>query len=61
LQNGGGATRASTNADSYAWLANSKYFWDLTGYFSRPKTYKKDDIASPSTQQRDGNGFRLDF
>jgi len=61
LQKGGGATRASTNADSYAWLANRKYFWDLTGYFPRPKNYKKDDIASASAQQRDGNRFRLNF
>ncbi|KAF2749248.1 hypothetical protein M011DRAFT_475975 [Sporormia fimetaria CBS 119925] len=36
----GGAERASVNADSYAWLANSEFFWDLTGYFPRPDNYK---------------------
>ncbi|KAF3810368.1 hypothetical protein GCG54_00000413 [Colletotrichum gloeosporioides] len=36
LKRGGGATRASLNADSYAWLANSLYFYDATGYFPRP-------------------------
>ncbi|OBU01701.1 hypothetical protein VE01_00417 [Pseudogymnoascus verrucosus] len=33
LQQGGGATRASTNADGYAWLASSLYWWDTTKYF----------------------------
>ncbi|KAF2872928.1 hypothetical protein BDV95DRAFT_568343 [Massariosphaeria phaeospora] len=40
LNQGGGATRASTNADSYAWFTNSKYFWDLTGYFPAPPSYR---------------------
>lgn len=43
LNQGGGATCASTNADSYAWLANSKFWWDLTGYFPRPPNYKETD------------------
>ncbi|KAI9747701.1 MAG: hypothetical protein M4579_007409, partial [Chaenotheca gracillima] len=30
---GGGAKRASTNADSYAMLANALYWWDVTDYF----------------------------
>ncbi|MCJ1297317.1 hypothetical protein MMC08_000103 [Hypocenomyce scalaris] len=33
LNQGGGATRASTNADSYAVLSNALYWWDVTGYF----------------------------
>ena len=33
LNQGGGATRASTNADSYAMLANAAWWWDTTGYF----------------------------
>lgn len=43
LNQGGGATRASTNADSYAWLTNSLYFYDATGYFPRPPKFR--DIA----------------
>ncbi|KAJ9635949.1 hypothetical protein H2199_008303 [Coniosporium tulheliwenetii] len=45
----GGAERASTNADSYAWLANIIYFWDLTNYFPKPPGFKVadlDDISS---------------
>ena len=30
---GGEATRGSTNADSYAMLANCLWWWDVTGYF----------------------------
>jgi hypothetical protein len=33
IGNGGGATRASTNADSYAMLANCLWWWSVTGYF----------------------------
>ena len=33
LDQGGGAGRASTNADSYAMLANAIWWWDTTGYF----------------------------
>jgi hypothetical protein len=33
LEKGGGATRASTNADSYAVLANCLWWWSVTGYF----------------------------
>ncbi|CAI6341999.1 unnamed protein product [Periconia digitata] len=40
---GGGAERASTNADSYAWLVNSKYWWELTGYFPIPPGYRSPD------------------
>lgn len=40
LNQGGGATRASTNADSYAWLVNSLYFYDATGYFPAPPKWK---------------------
>lgn len=39
LSQGGGATRASTNADSYAWLVNSLYFRRVTGYFPVPPKY----------------------
>lgn len=37
---GGGARRASTNADSYAWLANSVYFYDNFGEYPLPINYK---------------------
>lgn len=33
LASGGRATRASTNADTYAWLANCLYFFVLAKYF----------------------------
>jgi hypothetical protein len=33
LNLGGGATRSSTNADSYAILVNAIWWWDTTGYF----------------------------
>lgn len=33
INQNGGATRASTNADSYAILANCAWWWDTTGYF----------------------------
>ncbi|KAJ8118877.1 hypothetical protein OPT61_g212 [Boeremia exigua] len=53
LNMGGGATRASTNADSYAWLANSKYFYELTGYWPQPPNWKGDDMKgldAPNTE-----------
>ncbi|KAH7080719.1 hypothetical protein FB567DRAFT_448489 [Paraphoma chrysanthemicola] len=58
LNDGGGASRASTNADSYAWLANSKYFYDLTGYFPRPPNYKGSDATFDAQDQ---DGWMLDF
>ncbi|KAH9882337.1 hypothetical protein J1614_000573 [Plenodomus biglobosus] len=58
LNQGGGASRASTNADSYAWLANSKYFYDLTGYFPRPPNYKASDNTIEAQEQ---TGWTLDF
>ncbi|KAF2850713.1 hypothetical protein T440DRAFT_396568 [Plenodomus tracheiphilus IPT5] len=58
LNQGGGASRASTNADSYAWLANSKYFYDLTGYFPRPSNYKASDDTTDAEEQ---TGWTLDF
>ncbi|KAJ5577638.1 uncharacterized protein N7459_006602 [Penicillium hispanicum] len=33
ISQNGGASRASTNADSYAILANCAWWWDTTGYF----------------------------
>jgi hypothetical protein len=33
INKNGGAARASTNADSYAILANCAWWWDTTGYF----------------------------
>jgi hypothetical protein len=36
IRNGGGATRASTNADSYAMVANALYWWRITSYFPDP-------------------------
>ena len=43
---GGGATRSSTNADSYAMLANCLYWWGTTGYFPglSPKANDVDDL-----------------
>ena len=43
INKGGGAGRASTNADSYAWLTNSLYFQELTGYFPRPPRWRQAD------------------
>ncbi|KAF2432275.1 hypothetical protein EJ08DRAFT_711039 [Tothia fuscella] len=38
IRDAGGARRSTTNADSYAMLANANYWWALTGYFpSAPK------------------------
>ncbi|KAF2819124.1 hypothetical protein CC86DRAFT_432123 [Ophiobolus disseminans] len=61
LNQGGGAARASTNADSYAWLANSKYWWDLTGHFPRPDNYKQQDELSANAWVQEQNAFTLDF
>jgi hypothetical protein len=51
LRSGGGATRASTNADTYAWLANCLYFFELTKYFPKPPNYKIRDIDSVGVGQ----------
>ncbi|KAF4304349.1 hypothetical protein GTA08_BOTSDO08340 [Botryosphaeria dothidea] len=40
IKSGGGATRGSTNADTYSWLSVVNYFWDLTGYFPKPPNWK---------------------
>ncbi|KAF2793033.1 hypothetical protein K505DRAFT_350230 [Melanomma pulvis-pyrius CBS 109.77] len=62
LNQGGSATRASTNADSYAWFANSKYIYDLTGYFPRPPNWKGAiDSYSNGDWVREQNGWTLDF
>lgn len=37
---GGGAKRASTNADSYAWFANSVLFYENFGKYPVPPNYK---------------------
>jgi hypothetical protein len=49
INQGGGAQRASTNADSYAWLANSAYFYREFGEYPLPKNYKTSsvDAAGP--------------
>lgn len=61
LNQGGGATRASTNADSYAWLVNSLYFYDLTGYFPAPPRYRGSggsiDDVSAEDEARAQDGF----
>lgn len=54
LNQGGGATRASTNADSYAWLANSKYFYQLTDYWPQPDGWKDDDMNGFSAKEYEG-------
>ncbi|KAH8728766.1 hypothetical protein GQ44DRAFT_747612 [Phaeosphaeriaceae sp. PMI808] len=62
INQGGGATRASTNAGSYAWLTNSRYFYDLTGYFPRPSNYKAaDDSLSAAQWTREQDGFTLNL
>ncbi|KAF2259767.1 hypothetical protein CC78DRAFT_585532 [Lojkania enalia] len=58
LNQEGSVTRANTNVDSYAWLAKSKYCYDLTGYFPAPPNYKAID-DSLSAEELDG--FVLDF
>ncbi|GIZ39830.1 hypothetical protein CKM354_000319700 [Cercospora kikuchii] len=45
LTNGGGVTRASTNADSYAWLADSAWWWDTTGVFPKADGKDLDDLS----------------
>lgn len=62
LNQGGGASRASINADSYAWLTNSRYFYELTGYFPMPPNYKQSD-GSLSAEQvtKEQTGFTLGF
>jgi hypothetical protein len=62
INQGGGATRASTNADSYAWLANSKFFYDLTGYFPAPDNYKDQTRSFPADKgNMELEGFTIDF
>ncbi|OAL45486.1 hypothetical protein IQ07DRAFT_648187 [Pyrenochaeta sp. DS3sAY3a] len=62
INQGGGATRASTNADSYAWLANSRFFYDLTGYFPEPDNFKvADDSLSAELLTQNQDGFFIDF
>ncbi|KAH5711875.1 hypothetical protein HBI64_042700 [Parastagonospora nodorum] len=62
LNQGGGAARASTNADSYAWLANSKLFYDITNYFPAPDNYKDKTRSSPAdTPNMELDAWMLDF
>jgi hypothetical protein len=64
LNQGGGATRASTNTDSYAWLANSKYWYDLTGYFPQPPNWKNMEATDSYSQddwEKEHNGLTLNF
>jgi hypothetical protein len=49
LTQGGGATRSSTNADSYALLANAIWWWDTTTYF--PGIPKKMELAEVANSQ----------
>ncbi|OHE90779.1 hypothetical protein CORC01_13919 [Colletotrichum orchidophilum] len=44
LAQGGGGQRSSTNSGSYAWLANSLYFYHVTNYFPQPPGFK--DISA---------------
>jgi hypothetical protein len=53
LNEGGGATRASTNADSYAMLANAIWWWDTTGYF--PGVPGRPDPATAQYDFDDGD------
>lgn len=62
LNQGGGASRASINADSYAWITNSRYFYDLTGYFPMPPNYKQSDESLSAEQITiEQTGFTLNF
>ncbi|KAL9123607.1 MAG: hypothetical protein Q9217_006976, partial [Psora testacea] len=53
IQQGGGVTRASTNADSYAILANAIWWWDTTGYF--PGVPGKTNPSSAQDDSGDNN------
>lgn len=54
--------RASTNADSYAWLANGKLFYDITNYFPAPDNYKGKTRRSPAdTPGMELKAWMLDF
>jgi hypothetical protein len=61
LNQGGGASRASANADSYAWSVNSKYFFGLTGYFPPPSNYNARTVDDLDAQDEAGaeEGWRL--
>lgn len=60
LSQGGGATRASTNADCYAWLTNSLFWYDYTSYFPRPPSYKGVSVTS-AEDVRSQDVFSLDL
>lgn len=47
LNQGGGATRSTTNADSYAMLTNSVFWWGSTGVFPGPPKKITDAVDSP--------------
>lgn len=52
IPGGGGASKASTNADSYAWFANSVYFYKLFGKYPLPDAYKGTSVGEePSVTQ----------
>ncbi|PVH93640.1 hypothetical protein DM02DRAFT_695367 [Periconia macrospinosa] len=62
LNQGGGASRASINGESYAWLTNSRYFYELTGYFLIRKGYKQSDESLSAEQvTEEQTGFTLDL
>lgn len=62
INQGGGAVRASINADSYAWLANSRYFYSLTEYFPMPPGYKQSDESLSAEQlTKYQTGFTIDL
>ncbi|KAF4497527.1 Metalloproteases (zincins), catalytic [Fusarium agapanthi] len=47
LESGGGAARSSTNADTYAWLANCLYFFEVTKVFPKPPRHEQKDEETP--------------
>ncbi|KAF5563772.1 metalloproteases (zincins) catalytic [Fusarium phyllophilum] len=50
---GGGATRSSTNADAYAWLANCLYFFEVTKVFLKSPRYEQKGKETPIMSRDD--------
>ncbi|KAF3811108.1 hypothetical protein GCG54_00010444 [Colletotrichum gloeosporioides] len=65
LNQKGGGQRSSLNADNYAWLPNSLYFYDSINYFPKPPQYGKwgSEIGTLGSgeHQRMQNGFPVDL
>ena len=55
----GGVETASTNADSYAWLANSLYFYEMTNYFPKPPGYRGASVSAEELDNLPPVGLHL--